>query len=558
MTKKFLIAAMGAAIVAGANAQAPVLTWVKSLDEPFVGSAPLSGSANPSDVTIRGNNMFYTTYSNGSIVRLIRVTNWDKPSATWEIYAEVPYSGGTRHNQVVADPTNANRLWWMTSGGQSSGVTPVIYRVKADGTALTDWKDLGTDALADGEISNTEIQIANSPNWGATTTNSFWISFDPGFGPSPEPALIAGTRGSYVFRRINVDTGRMLTNSGILVPKAGWLLNTYRDVSFDASGNAWAKCNNNIYFQQRTEQSQPKIPSNSPSVVPAEYIAGFAGQTLIPATSLGTNTGFTESLSNIVYVPGTASSDPFILANNRSGVSGTNRLCVIPTTGGASYVNLTGGFNAAGAPLPFSDGAQIQGFDYGDINGQRYVFAAGFKSSVQGVDIYQLGTDGRISGTVTLEGWAGNGVNFLSQPFKVEVQDLSGNVLDRRNFQGGATPTTVDFYTTARGDVNIIIAATNYVEVTTPENISRPDTFLTRKITTNIGAASTSVTTTLLNGDVDQDTEVGPGDFEAVVSAFGAPYGDPAYVAAADLDKDGEVGPADFELVVNNFGLGDE
>jgi hypothetical protein len=66
------------------------------------------------------------------------------------------------------------------------------------------------------------------------------------------------------------------------------------------------------------------------------------------------------------------------------------------------------------------------------------------------------------------------------------------------------------------------------------------------------------VTTTLLNGDVDQDTEVGPGDFEAVVSAFGAPYDDPAYVAAADLDKDGEVGPADFELVVNNFGLGDE
>jgi hypothetical protein len=52
----------------------------------------------------------------------------------------------------------------------------------------------------------------------------------------------------------------------------------------------------------------------------------------------------------------------------------------------------------------------------------------------------------------------------------------------------------------------------------------------------------------LINGDVDLDNEVGPGDFEAVVSQFGGS-------GSADLDGDGEVGPSDFEIVVSNFGL---
>jgi hypothetical protein len=65
------------------------------------------------------------------------------------------------------------------------------------------------------------------------------------------------------------------------------------------------------------------------------------------------------------------------------------------------------------------------------------------------------------------------------------------------------------------------------------------------------GSSLTGQDAALKNGDIDQDTEVGPGDFEAVVAQFGAP-GD------ADVDNDGEVGPSDFETVVANFGLGDE
>jgi hypothetical protein len=52
-----------------------------------------------------------------------------------------------------------------------------------------------------------------------------------------------------------------------------------------------------------------------------------------------------------------------------------------------------------------------------------------------------------------------------------------------------------------------------------------------------------------LAGDLDEDNEVGPGDFEVLVSLFGTQS------TLADIDGDGEVGPADFELVVQNFGL---
>jgi subtilisin-like proprotein convertase family protein len=78
--------------------------------------------------------------------------------------------------------------------------------------------------------------------------------------------------------------------------------------------------------------------------------------------------------------------------------------------------------------------------------------------------------------------------------------------------------------------------------------------FLRKKISAiSVTSASTQLgTVILINGDVDQDGEVGPGDFELVVSNFG---NSPATQADGDMDGDGEVGPGDFEIVVANFGL---
>lgn len=61
--------------------------------------------------------------------------------------------------------------------------------------------------------------------------------------------------------------------------------------------------------------------------------------------------------------------------------------------------------------------------------------------------------------------------------------------------------------------------------------------------------------TYLFNGDVDEDNEVGPGDFGALSSAFGSVDGDTNWNAMADLDGDGEVGPSDFGILSANFGV---
>lgn len=61
--------------------------------------------------------------------------------------------------------------------------------------------------------------------------------------------------------------------------------------------------------------------------------------------------------------------------------------------------------------------------------------------------------------------------------------------------------------------------------------------------------------TTLYQGDCDLDNEIGPGDFEMVVGAFGTVEGDDDWNPQADVDGDGEVGPGDFEIIVENFGL---
>lgn len=59
----------------------------------------------------------------------------------------------------------------------------------------------------------------------------------------------------------------------------------------------------------------------------------------------------------------------------------------------------------------------------------------------------------------------------------------------------------------------------------------------------------------LINGDVDNDNEVGPGDFGGLSSSFGTVNGDANWNADADLDGDGEVGPSDFGILSASFGL---
>jgi hypothetical protein len=109
----------------------------------------------------------------------------------------------------------------------------------------------------------------------------------------------------------------------------------------------------------------------------------------------------------------------------------------------------------------------------------------------------------------------------------------------------GATSTTYPLTLDSNGNFSVDVNGTG----TALLRFAGPG-WLSRTVSgANLAAALSVGTINLPNGDVDLDGEIGPGDFEAVVNAFGTAS------ASADVDGDGEVGPSDFEIVVQNFGL---
>lgn len=77
--------------------------------------------------------------------------------------------------------------------------------------------------------------------------------------------------------------------------------------------------------------------------------------------------------------------------------------------------------------------------------------------------------------------------------------------------------------------------------------------WLAKAVTQDLDSPSEILTFSLINGDIDGDNEVGPGDFGALSVAFLSVDGDPNWNPEADLDGDGEVGPGDFSILSNNF-----
>lgn len=64
--------------------------------------------------------------------------------------------------------------------------------------------------------------------------------------------------------------------------------------------------------------------------------------------------------------------------------------------------------------------------------------------------------------------------------------------------------------------------------------------------------------TQVIPGDLNEDNEVGPGDFSLFAAAFGSQVSDPSFLGPADFDLDEEIGPSDFSVFAGSFGeLGD-
>ncbi|MBX7132104.1 MAG: hypothetical protein K1X67_05425 [Fimbriimonadaceae bacterium] len=66
---------------------------------------------------------------------------------------------------------------------------------------------------------------------------------------------------------------------------------------------------------------------------------------------------------------------------------------------------------------------------------------------------------------------------------------------------------------------------------------------------------TTSVSLTLLNGDSDDDNEVGIGDYAVISSAYNSGPGDAQWDARGDLNGDDAVDIADYAILSQNYGL---
>lgn len=144
-----------------------------------------------------------------------------------------------------------------------------------------------------------------------------------------------------------------------------------------------------------------------------------------------------------------------------------------------------------------------------------------------------------ISGNLTLQNWSGGNVIPT-----YEILDDNDNVVQ----SGTLDPTTGGPFKvciTERGTYKLAIKASHWL----------------RKLVSNVVVGRTGpsgVNFSLINGDVNNDNEVGPADFTLLSAAFGTFLGDPGYNAEADLNGDEEVGPADFTILSASFGeIGD-
>jgi hypothetical protein len=182
-------------------------------------------------------------------------------------------------------------------------------------------------------------------------------------------------------------------------------------------------------------------------------------------------------------------------------------------------------------------------------------------------ETYQLvsysGANGTPLRTIQFYAYLTNGDSYVNY-LKVEKAAVYGNIT-LLNTAGGSGTESINWVlangtNSYSGSFTIADTGTQPYRFELPANAAngaytlklKGGTFLSKTLNVTLdGYSLNGQNATLKNGDVDQDGEVGPGDFEAVVAQFGL-SGD------ADCDNDGEVGPSDFEIVVGNFGIGDE
>lgn len=142
----------------------------------------------------------------------------------------------------------------------------------------------------------------------------------------------------------------------------------------------------------------------------------------------------------------------------------------------------------------------------------------------------------QISGTVGLNGYTG------TRTFNIKL--LSGStVVETDPVSMTGTTGTFTFQTSQYGTFDIAIEGPGFL----------------RRVLSGVNVtAFTTISTSLINGDIDGNNLIGTGDFNALRNAWGATPTSTNWNAAADLNGDGIVGIADFNILRSNWGaIGD-
>lgn len=521
MKKALFTAALATVACAATWAQTPTINYVKTITIPINPTNFLGGHFITA-VAVDGNTMFVTGSGGDAATNyqtpVIKISNWQSIPAFSQIFADTNGGAGQGVNgqfQTDLEIWNGTLLF---ATGLASSVAPAIatrndaelYRMDYNGNLINS----ASSAFSNGVLSASDGGLNE---WRNTDVEIGDIDIDPGFAPNntaSDQRLAYVRSGSRFVRRLLEDG----TFGGVPFlgydpsPAPLWL----RAFDFDATGNVWMRISNDVYKMNRTQYNGDVFTG---------LVNASGGTTPLVDLPLST-----LPWTRIEWVPGSGSTSPFIMYNDYDPALTQGRV-IFANENGVTFQELTGSPNGIFAQ-------KTAGFDSGLLpsNSTRYVFIANTKpSSFNAVDIYQVGNEGLISGTVTLEDFS---ASPLGQIVVAEVKDGNGDVQDRRvlalTAAGGYS-----FYSTYRGAGTVTIKGSKW---------------LARAAAVTVSATPSVVNVSLMNGDVNNDNEVGPADFSLLAAAFGTFLGDPGYTVASDLNGDEEVGPADFAILASNFG----
>ncbi|MBX7134441.1 MAG: hypothetical protein K1X67_17360 [Fimbriimonadaceae bacterium] len=146
---------------------------------------------------------------------------------------------------------------------------------------------------------------------------------------------------------------------------------------------------------------------------------------------------------------------------------------------------------------------------------------------------------------------------------------MSGNLT--LSDYGGTYPSTATFEFRQPGTANVVYTSTGSLSGTGAYSVYSPPVPGAYDVSVKVGHwlrktialantnADLSQDFALINGDVDDDNEIGIGDYAVLSSAYNSGVGDPNWVEAADLNGDEAVDIADYAILSANYGLaGDE